>query len=90
MPGLFMFLFPRNIKLVNLYCLKERSLGVYVCIEHLEDRKHITEVTLDLAGFIVGPMENQCDLDNRVQGPTEPSAAVRKHMLLGSSYLSRQ
>ena len=43
MDAWFMFLFPRIIKLVNLYCLKERSLGVYVCIEHLEDGKHITE-----------------------------------------------
>lgn len=69
----------------NLYCLRKSSLGVYVCIEHLENGNHITEATLDLAGFTVGPMANQCGPDNRVQGPTEPSASSQD-MLSGSSY----
>lgn len=73
-----MFLFLRTIKMFNLYCLRENSLGVYVCIEHTEDGKHITEVTLDLVGFAVGPMENQCVMDNRVQGPTEPRVSSQE------------
>lgn len=62
----------------NLYCLRKSSLGVYICIEHLENGNHITEATLDLAGFTVGPMANQCGPDNRVQGPTEPSASSQE------------